>query len=76
MRVSIDIVGDALPFGHDVEGVAVPGAVVPVLVHPVPVVAEEVRVVDELSVRPTTHPVEHGVETDFANAWKENVSSS
>lgn len=59
---------NALPLQRDGEGVSVTCSVEAVLVHPVMVATEEIRVVDEVAVWSLSHPVEYGVETYLAGS--------
>ena len=73
LRVSVDVVRQSLPLVGDVERVPEPRPVSPVLIHPVMVVAEEVRVEDVAGIvagraRLLTQPVEYDIERTPAYA--------
>lgn len=69
MRVRLCRVGHPCPFWGDVERVTISRPIGLVLVHPIMIIPEKVRVEDELIIGLPSHPIEHGIEFTFAHSW-------
>lgn len=71
VQISVYVIRHALPLTCNVKWVTVARAVGVILVHPVMVLSEEVRVEDKLIVWSFSHPVKHCTEASLAHACGE-----